>query len=299
MSAATPTIEELFDPEFVESVTRLKILARRVAAKGNPAEKRSRQQGSGMEFRDFRPYTPGDDFRSIDWNVYQRLGRVFLRLFEEQRDLPVYLAPDLSQSMFQGENPRAHTALRTAFALAAIAQQEHDSVGVFSFSNDLVTDLRPGSGKGRLLRIAQTLSRLQPGGETNFSKSMTNLRALNLRKGLLVIISDFFEPQGIESICEALKVMPHRMLLVQLVRKSDAEPNLSGDLLLKDCETGREHNVSATAAVIDAYKKAWSDFQARLNELARDRQAGKIEIDVDEDLVSQLARLFESGAYVL
>ena len=127
------------------------------------------QQGSGMEFRDYRPYAPGDDFRSIDWNVFQRLGRVFLRLFEEQRDLPVYLAPDISASMFHGEKPRAHAALRCAFALAAIALREHDSVGVFPFADTLHTGLRPGSGKGRLMRVAQTLSRLEPGGQTDFA----------------------------------------------------------------------------------------------------------------------------------
>lgn len=299
MSTEVISIHELFDPEFVESVERLKILARRVAPSGSPAEKRSRQKGSGMEFRDYRQYTAGDDFRSIDWNVYQRLGRVFLRLFEEQRDLPVYIAPDISSSMFHGQNPRAYAGLRTAFALSTIALREHDSVGVFPFSDSLNTGLRPSSGRGRQMRVAQTLSRLQAGGETNFGESFRKFRHLNIREGLLVIISDFFDPNGIDAVCEALKLVRHRLLLVQLVRKSDADPNLQGDLLLQDCETGEEQNVSVTAAVMESYKRSWAEFHDRLGAFAAKRQAGLLRLDVEEDVVEQLATLFESGAYVV
>ncbi|MFT7619875.1 MAG: hypothetical protein ACI97A_003532 [Planctomycetota bacterium] len=299
MSTDIISIRELFDPEFVESVSRLKILARRVAPSGSPAEKRSRQKGSGMEFRDYRQYTPGDDFSAIDWNVYQRLGRVFLRLFEEQRDLPVYITPDISASMFHGDQPRVHAALRCAFALSSIALREHDSVGIFPFSDSLQTALRPTGGKGRLMRVAQTLSRIEPGGATDFAESIRKFRHLNIREGLMVVISDFFDPKGLEAVCDALKLVRHRLLLVQLVRKSDADPQLQGDLLLKDCESGEEQNVSVTKAVLDSYKKSWADFHERLGQFATQRQAGIVRIDVEEDIVGQLATLFESGAYVV
>ena len=299
MASGIISLKELFDPEFVESVSRLKIIARRVAPSGSPAEKRSRQKGSGMEFRDYRQYTAGDDFRSIDWNVYQRLGRVFLRLFEEQRDLPVYIAPDISASMFQGDQPRAHAGLRCAFALANIALQEHDSVGVFPFSDHMEMALRPSSGKGRIMRVAQTLSELKPGGATDFAESIRKFRALNVREGLLIVISDFFDPKGLDVICEALKIVRHRLLLVQLTRKSDENPGLTGDLLLKDCETGDEQNISMTKNVLDSYRKSWTAFHDQLGAFASKRQAGLLRLDVEEDVASQLAKLFESGAYIV
>ena len=292
-------IEELFDPDFIERTSRLKILARRVAPRGSPAEKRSRQQGSGMEFRDYRPYTPGDDFRSIDWNVYQRLGRVFLRLFEEQRDLPVYLVVDRAAGMFQGEFPRSRAAFQVAFALAAIALQEHDSVGVFPFSDTLEVAMRPSGGKGRLMRVAQTLVRVTPGGETNFSASMAKLRGLRLRPGLMVVISDFFDPAGLEAVRESLKTIRHTLLFVQLVRKSDAAPPMSGDLLLRDCETGVEENISMTRAVLDSYLRGWTRFQEELGAMATAMQAGLLRLDVEEEVTEQLAQLFEKGALVV
>ena len=94
------TSDELFDSKFLDSLKNLRLIARRVPAGGRFAEQRSSDLGHGLEFRDFRPYAPGDDLRAVDWNIYRRLGRVFIRLFEELEDLPLYLMPDISGSAF-------------------------------------------------------------------------------------------------------------------------------------------------------------------------------------------------------
>ena len=136
--------EELFDTEFLEAAQRLRLVARRVAPRGRFADQRSRARGSGLEFQDYRPYTAGDDMRAIDWTIYRRLGRVFLRLFEEHEDLPLYLVPDVSQSAWQEPGrPRVKGGLRAALALAAVSLGQHDSVGVFPFSDDLSVLQRP------------------------------------------------------------------------------------------------------------------------------------------------------------
>lgn len=294
--------EDLFDAEFLESVQRLRIVAQRVARSGRPAEQRSRDMGSGIEFRDFRAYSPGDDFRAIDWNIYQRLGRVFLRLFEELEDLPVYLVPDTSESMFLEDPPRIKAALRTALALAAIALHQHDSVGLLPFGEDLEVAVRPTAGKGQVLRFADHLSRLtagerQPG--TDFKTSLDKLRAMPLRSGLVVIISDFFDPAGLEPVIESLQLLRHRVLLCQITRATDREPDLDGDLRLVDCETGQLEDVSVTANVRDAYRRAYDRFEKKLTDFARDRQAGLVRIDADRDVLDQLAPLFESGSLVV
>ncbi len=114
-------LEQLLGDGFLEALQSLRISARRVPRRGRHAEQRSKDLGSGIEFRDFRPYVPGDDLRSIDWNIYRRLGRVFLRLFEEMEDLPLYLMPDVSRSMYFEAPPRALGGLRCALALAAVS----------------------------------------------------------------------------------------------------------------------------------------------------------------------------------
>ncbi|MCB9890568.1 MAG: DUF58 domain-containing protein [Planctomycetes bacterium] len=299
MTTTSVTIPDLFDPEFLASVERLKLIARRVAPSGSPAEKRSKQQGSGMEFRDYRPYSPGDDIKAIDWNVYRRLGKVFLRLFEEQRDLPVYVVPDVSRSMFHGDVPRIDACLRAAFAFAAIALREADSVGVFPFSDTLDVALRPGSGSGRLLRVATSLTKVEPGGPTDFVAAMRRFSAMRLRPGLVVVVSDFFDRNGLEGVLDAFRSVQHRLCFVQLVRKTDAQPNLEGELLLQDCESGHESEVSITPAVLDAYRELYRKFEDGMTSFARKRHAGLVRIDVEDNVVDQLAQLFESGAYVL
>jgi uncharacterized protein (DUF58 family) len=291
------TREELFDPAFLEAVGRLRLVARRVARGGRPAEQRSRDLGSGIEFRDFRPYSPGDDIRSIDWNIYRRLGRVFLRLFEELEDLPVHLAVDLSESVFLETPPRARAGLRAAFALASIALGQHDRVGIFPFGDDLASAIRPLSGRGREHRIAEVLAGLEPRGRTDFRRSFRRFAAMGLREGLLVVISDFFDPGGIEAVREALGSQRHRLLLVPLWRASDREPGLAGDIELVDCETGAAEEVSITPAVLAEVESAHDRFHAGLAALANRRGAGLLRLDVEREVVPQLAELFAGGRY--
>ena len=299
MADAVLTTKELFDPAFLDAVSRFRILAKRVARGGVHAEQRSRHMGAGMEFRDYRGYAPGDDLRAIDWNIYRRLGRVFLRLFEEFEDLPVYLAPDISRSMFLGDRPRAHAGLQAAFALAAASLNHHDSVGLFPFADQMRVALQARSGRVRLMRMAEALASQQPGGTTNFKDSLGKFASMSMRPGLLIVVSDFFDPSGLDAVRESLSRQRHRLLLVQLCRKTDRNPDLAGDLLLRDCEDGQEHDVSVTADVLAAYQRAYEGFEAQLHQIAMSQQAGLVRIDVDEPVVPQLSTLFETGAYTV
>ena len=290
---------DLFDPDFLQSLSRLHLRAKRVAAGGRHAEQRSRDMGAGIEFKDFRPYTSGDDFRAIDWTIYQRLGRVFLRLFEEQEDLPVYLMPDVSRSLFLESPPRARTGLRTALALASIALNQHDSVGLFPYSDELQILLRPQAGSGRIMRFAAAMASLEVGETTDLEASLKRLDSMRMRPGLLVLISDFFEPKGLDAALRQLGRMRHKLLFVQLVRKSDRDPDLQGDYELVDCETRQAASVSITPAIRDRYRKAYQSFEDQLTGFARRRGAGLIQMDVDREILPQLSALFETGSYIV
>lgn len=289
---------ELYDADFLESLTRLRIIATRVKGGGRHAEQRSRDLGSGFDFRDFRPYAPGDDLRAIDWNIYSRLGRVFVRLYEELEDLPLYVLPDISRSAFLETPPRAVAGLRTALALSAISLNQHDSVGVFPFAGDLSVLVRPAAGKRRVLTLAERFASIEPGGETDFGKSLSRFGALGLREGMVAVVSDFFDPRGIEAVIAALGSLRHRLLLVQLTRKTDRDPDLTGDLRLVDCESGAAADVSISAVTLDRYRAAYDRFQEGLTKFARRRGAGLLRIDVEQEVVPQLAAVFEGGRYV-
>ena len=294
MSAAL-TFDELFDPDFLTSLTRLSITARRVAAGGRFGDKLSKDLGAGVEFRDFRAYVPGDDLRRIDWNIYRRLGRVFLRLYEEQQDLPLYLMPDLSASMYADDSRRVKAALKAALALAAISMNQNDSAGLVPFGDDLEVVTRARSGKAGIMRFARHLAGLEPRQNTDLATSLKRLDSLNLRPGLLVIVSDFFDPSGLAGFAKALGRIRHRILLIQITLASDAEPGLEGELRLRDAETGEAVDLAITPAVRKRYVEAYDGFCNELAALAKRRRAGLLRLDAERDVALQLATLFESG----
>ena len=145
------------------------------------------------------------------------------------------------------------------------------------------------------MRFASVMSELQPAGSTDLQRSVRTHEALGLREGLAVVISDFFDPTGAEGVLAALKRLRHRILLVQLVRPSDRDPGLLGDLQLRDCESGAVEDVSATPAVLQRYRVAYDDFQKQLADFANQRGIGMLRLDVEQDVLAQMAQLFESG----
>jgi uncharacterized protein (DUF58 family) len=295
--AAPVTADDLFDADFLESLQRLRLVAHRVPRGGRFAEQRSKALGAGLEFQDYRPYSPGDDLRAIDWNIYRRLGRVFLRLFEELEDLPVYLLPDISRSMWIEDSPRIQACLRSAMAFAAIALGQHDRVGVFPFAEDLQTLVRPRAGWNNLPIFAQAMGKLEAGGSTDLSRTLRRLNGMQLRRGLVVILSDFYDPAGLETMLRSMNTVRHRLLLVQLVRPSDRDPQLQGDLRLRDCESGSDQDITITPQVLQRYREAYDQFANGLTEFAQKRRLGLIQLDVEQPVVEQIATLFEGGRY--
>ena len=299
--SAVLTFEELFDADFLDSLSYLSITARRVAGGGRFGEKISKDLGSGVEFRDFRPYTHGDDLRRIDWNIYNRLGRIFLRLYEEQQDLPLYLMPDLSESMYSEGSVRAKAALRASLAMAAISMNQNDSAGLAPFGDDVEIITKGKSGKANIMSFARHLSALKPQSKTDLARSLKKISSLNLRPGLVVIVSDFFNPAGLGVIKESLGRLKHKILLIQVVCPSDSDPTMqgalySGEWRLRDCETGEVADIAMTPAVIKRYQEAYQHFCEQLAQLAKKRQAGLLRLNAQNDVVLQMAKLFESGS---
>lgn len=295
MSGTALTFEQLFDSEFLRAVRQLRWRAHRVAPGGRYAEHKSSARGPGMEFIDFRPYVAGDDLRAIDWNIYRRLGKLVVKVAEEQRSRPLYLLPDVSRSMYIEQPPRAVAGLRVALALASVSLQQHDPVGVFPFAEQLHVLVKGKTGRTAVLQLARLLAQLQPRQITRLPDAIARISGMNLRRGLLVVISDFFDASGLEAIEKALAQCRHRVLLVQLTRRSDASPALQGDVRVKDCESGEITDVTVSPAVLARYALAYETFNAGLTALASRRQLRLLRIDVEAELLAQLAPLFATG----
>lgn len=298
MTAAV-TFERLFDPDFLARLQPFSLRLAQAQKGGRLADQRTTARGQGSDFADFKPYVAGDDLRAIDWNIYRRLGRVFVRVFEERQDLPVYLLVDQSGSLFAESPPRIVAALRTALALAAVALGQHDAVGLFSFAQRLTLQFKALSGRGNLVRVARALAEATPQGGTALAAALEQLAAMKLRRGLVVVVSDFFDPAGIAPVLQALRLLPHRLLLVQLTRPCDAEPTLHpqlrGEVLIEDGEGGAGTELSVTPDLLARYRQAYRDFDQALTGFAAGHGAGLARLDADADVLDQLTALFGGG----
>ena len=193
MSTTKPA---LFDDEFLKKLEYLNILSKRMFAGQLNAERRTRKRGTGLEFADHRAYVPGDDFRYLDWKAYLRLNRLILKLFEEEEDLPVYLFIDTSRSMAYGQPSKMDYARKVAAALCYIGLANLDRVHVIAYADGVKDELAPQHGKSSIFKIFRFLADVQPSGETNGRKSFKTYCTETRRRGLAIVISDFFDQNG-------------------------------------------------------------------------------------------------------
>ena len=251
----------LFDSDFLKKLEYLSLVSRRVFRGQLLAQRRTMQLGGGIEFADHRDYTPGDDFRYLDWNVFARHGELLLKRFQEEEDLHVYILLDCSRSMAVGKPPKFDYARQVAAALAYIALADLDRVAVVAFAGDIVADFPLTRGKARILGLLKFLEGLEPQGTaTDLERMARNLVHRGQRRGLAVVVSDLFDPNGFERGLDLLRHHRYEPHLVQIFDRHEAEPDLKGDVELLDIETGTIQKVTITERNLRQYRKIFADY---------------------------------------
>lgn len=290
-------LEEVFPESLLEALSGLRIAARRVLAGGRHGEHHAREAGSGLEFRDYRAYAPGDDIRRIDWHLFRRFERLYLRLLDELKELPVHVLLDVSDSAWAEDPPRSLMGRRVAGVFAAVALNQLDPVSVWPFGARLGEGMPPTAGKRRLPQVLRHIAGCERLGKTDLGNAIEAFGRLPLRRGLVVLVSDFFDPAGLAGVEKALATLRHRVVLVRLLRASDANPVETGELRLTDAETGEELIVGVDERVLESYRTRYAAFEEGLRDLALQRGCPLLEIDCDEPLLPQFEPLFQSGVY--
>src|SRR5579883_1864922 len=196
----------LFDSDFLKKLEYLSLVSKRLFRGTLLAQRRTMQLGGGIEFADHREYTPGDDFRYLDWNVYARHDELLLKRFQEEEDLHVYLLLDASRSMNFGEPPKFDFARQLAAALAYIALADLDRVSIIAFGGDIVADLPLTRGKARILAILKFLEDLKCDNTvTDLARVVGGFVHRSQRRGLAIVISDLYDPAGFERGLDILR----------------------------------------------------------------------------------------------
>jgi uncharacterized protein (DUF58 family) len=251
----------LFDSDFLNKLEYLSLVSRRVFRGQLLAQRRTKQLGGGIEFADHRDYTPGDDFRYLDWNIYARHGELLLKRFQEEEDLHVYVFLDASRSMAAGDPPKFDYARRVAAALAYIALADLDRVSVIAFAGGIVDVFPLTRGKERILSLLRFLEGLQCQGElTDLSRVATDFVHRSQRQGLAVVVSDLYDPEGFQRGVDRLRHRRYEPHLVQLYDRREAAPDFLGDVELYDVETSRLKKVTITERSLRQYRRIFADF---------------------------------------
>jgi uncharacterized protein (DUF58 family) len=267
---------QLFDEATLRKLEQLTLVAHRVRAGAIKGERRSTKKGTSIEFADYRDYSRGDDLRRLDWNVYARLERPFIKLLEEEEDLTVHLLVDASQSMdWPPPDPLAapaldahkfRYALRLAGALAHIGLSTGDRVSIALLSGDRVAARwGPLRGRGQILPMLTWLGTPGTGGTTDLNAALRDYALRGGRPGLALIVSDMFSPGGYADGLTAMQGRGHEVGLIHVLAPDEVSPELGGDLRLIDSETGAGQDVTIDAAMRELYARRlrqWRDEMA-------------------------------------
>ena len=249
-----PKNELLLDPTFMARLDQLDVMSRKLLAGKMKGERRSKRRGQSVEFADYRNYTIGDDLRFIDWNIYARLDKLFLKLFLEEEDLSLYVLLDVSKSCDYGEPQKARYIKQVAAALGYIGLVNYNRVSVVAMADGIVAETGAIRGRRRVAQMLDFISKLQPSGASHMAEACKRFALAHRHKGVCVVLSDFFDKGGYENGLRYVAGGKYDLFAVQCLAPQEIEPDIQGDLKLRDMEDDDMAEVSITQPLIKQYK---------------------------------------------
>jgi uncharacterized protein (DUF58 family) len=304
------SIEELIPPQLAAALDRLDLSSRRTFAGKLQGERRSKTRGRSVEFEDYRQYVPGDDLRHVDWNVFARLDRFFIKIFLEEQDLALHIAVDASGSMDAGNPNKLVQAQRIAMALGYLGLVNNNRVVAWVFDSAGVRYLPPTRGRTGVQRLANFLltsvftSGATPSGKAaaepaeprrpeTFSSSMRSIIQARAGTGVFVLLSDLLIPEGYQ---QGLSLLGGgwETTILQVLAPGELDPSTEvdgtggrmviGDLRLTDAETGRASEVTVNAELLRGYMMRLEKYQADLVNFLTARGMTHVLVRSDEDV---------------
>src|SRR5262245_43621805 len=289
---------ELFDDRFLKKLEHLSFLSRRLLTGELMAERKSHKRGSGLEFADYRAYVAGDDFRHLDWKAYLRLNRLILRLFDEEQDLPIYIFVDSSKSMDFGNPSKLDYARRVAAALCYIGLANLDRVQIVSFAGNIAGELSSQRGKQQIFNVFRFLTNITPAGETNSKSVFLAWCSESRRRGLVVVISDFFDSSGFEGGLDVLRHFRHDVFAIHIASAEEAEPQLEGDLMLVDAEDRMRREITVTPTLLSAYRAEFERHCKAVENYCGKYQLGYVRTSTGLSFEDLILKIFRQGRFL-
>lgn len=260
MPTTSEATSPLLNPKLLAQLERLELVSRKIFRGRMKGERRSKRKGQSVEFADFRQYVPGDDLRFIDWNLFARLERLYLKLFLEEEDLHFYALIDASSSMDFGDPTKLQYAKQLAASLGFIGLCRADRVKIESLGT---TSKNPGPtlrGRASLWRMQDYLNSIEPGENVSLADGIKNFCLRNQGKGILVLITDLLDKAGYEKALRFLVAQQMDVYLIHVLSPEELTPEIKGDLRLIDCEDADFAEITVSRPLLDKYKRTLASF---------------------------------------
>jgi uncharacterized protein (DUF58 family) len=265
---------------------RLSFVRRRSARAGLGGEHRSKRRSPSTDFVDYRPYQPGDDFRSVDWNVYGRLGSLQVKVTEGRERQNVVLLLDCSSSMACGEPvEKLAFAAQLVAALGYVGVARSDSVRIVLLGEQS-RSLGPFGRRARMPDLVRQLSQIAPAGLLDVNASLSGWLSDSIAQPLVVVVSDLLTPAGMARGLEVLLARQADLVVVHVVSPDELEPRLSGEVELFDAETGEVVDVGVSLETLAAYRTRFGTWLAEREAECTARGIRYLRVQTDRALES-------------
>jgi uncharacterized protein (DUF58 family) len=263
--------QPLLDPKFLARLEQLELVSRKIFLGRMKGERRSKRKGQSVEFADYRNYVVGDDLRFLDWNLFARLERLFIRLFFEEEDLHFYILLDNSLSMDFGTPTKLHFAKQVAAALGFIGLVNMDRVVVEAFNDRLTQSMPAARGRRSLWRLMDFLQKIEPAGPSDLKKALRSFSIKCSGKGIVVLLSDFMDKGGYEDALRYLLARQLDIYVIQVLSQEEIEPEIVGDLRLVDVEDEDVAEITVSGPLLKRYKQNLAAYRAALHQFCSRR----------------------------
>src|SRR3954449_8855067 len=254
----------LLEPEFLARLEQLELVSRKIFLGRMKGERRSKRKGQSVEFADYRNYVVGDDLRFLDWNLYARLDKLFLRLFMEEEDLHFYLLVDNSLSMDFGTPTKLHYAKQVAAALGFIGLVNLDRVVIEAFNDRLTQSMPAARGRRSLWRLMDFLQKIEPAGPRALQPALRTFSLKCSGKGIVILLSDLMDKGGYEDALRYLVARQLDIYVIQILSQEEIEPEIVGDLKLVDVEDDDVAEITVNGPLLKRYQQNLAAYRAAL-----------------------------------
>ena len=265
------TRESYLSPKLLAQLERMELVSRKIFRGRMKGERRSKRKGQSVEFADFRNYVPGDDLRFIDWNLYARLDKLFLKLFLEEEDLHFYCVFDCSESMRFGDPTKLHYAKQISAALGYIGLCRSDRVKIEALDPSGKYQAPTLRGRHSLFRLSDYLDSVTESVNAPMSESIKSFCLRNSGKGILVIISDLMDKSGYENALRYVVSQNMDVYLIHVLSQEEIDPDVKDDLKLVDCEDADIAEITVSRRLLDKYKQTLAAFIQRSRDFCNRR----------------------------